>query len=185
MSPVASLVTTGRCSNVSMCLRISTKCFLFPGIVPLLYSVGNKTYYYYYLLMVPLNSLWTSDANLLAVCVVVNPPHLLMVPLNSLWTSDANLLAVCVVVNPPHLLMVPLNSLWTSDANLLAVCVVNPSHLLMVPLNSLWTSDAPHLTSDAIWWPHYGLLTPYDNIDWGQDWLSLCLTTPSYYLNQC
>ena len=46
MSPVASLVTTGRCSNVSMCLRISTKCFLFPGIVPLLYSVGNKTYYY-------------------------------------------------------------------------------------------------------------------------------------------
>ena len=48
MSPVASLVTTDRCSNVSMCLRISTKCFLFPGIVPLLYSVGNKTYYYYY-----------------------------------------------------------------------------------------------------------------------------------------
>ena len=47
MSPVASLVTTDRCSNVSMCLRISTKCFLFPGIVPLLYSVGNKTYYYY------------------------------------------------------------------------------------------------------------------------------------------
>ena len=48
MSPVASLVTTDRFSNVSMCLRISTKCFLFPGIVPLLYSVGNKTYYYYY-----------------------------------------------------------------------------------------------------------------------------------------
>ena len=49
MSPVASLVTTDRCSNVSMCLRISTKCFLFPGIAPLLYSVGNKTYYYYYI----------------------------------------------------------------------------------------------------------------------------------------
>ena len=48
MSPVASLVTTDRCSNVSMCLRISTKCFIFPGIAPLLYSVGNKTYYYYY-----------------------------------------------------------------------------------------------------------------------------------------
>ena len=48
MSPVASLVTTDRCSNVSMCLRISNKCFRFPGIVPLLYSVGNKTYYYYY-----------------------------------------------------------------------------------------------------------------------------------------
>ena len=48
MSPVASLVTTDRCSNVSMCLRISTECFLLPGIVPLLYSVGNKTYYYYY-----------------------------------------------------------------------------------------------------------------------------------------
>ena len=38
-----------RCSNVSMFLRISTKCFLFPGIVPLLYFVGNKTYYYYYI----------------------------------------------------------------------------------------------------------------------------------------
>ena len=55
MSPVASLVTTDRCSNVSMCLRISTKCFLFPGIVPLLYSVGNKTYYYYYYLV------WATD----------------------------------------------------------------------------------------------------------------------------
>ena len=51
MSPVASLVTTDRCSNVSMCLRISTKCFLFPGIVPLLYSVGNKTYYYLLLIL--------------------------------------------------------------------------------------------------------------------------------------
>ena len=51
MSPVASLVTTERCSNVSMCLRISTKCCLFPGIVPLLYSVGNKTCYYYINLM--------------------------------------------------------------------------------------------------------------------------------------
>ena len=29
MSPVASLVTTDRCSNVSMCLLVSTKCF-FP-----------------------------------------------------------------------------------------------------------------------------------------------------------
>ena len=48
MSAVASLVTTDRCSNVSMCLRISTNCFPFPGIVPLLYSVGNETYYYYY-----------------------------------------------------------------------------------------------------------------------------------------
>ena len=59
MSPVASLVTTDRCSNVSMCLRISTKCFLFPRIVPLLYSVGNKTYYYYY----ELNSIpaWVSN----------------------------------------------------------------------------------------------------------------------------
>ena len=47
MSPVASLVTTDRCSYVSMCLSISTKYYLFPGIVPLLYSVGNKTYYYY------------------------------------------------------------------------------------------------------------------------------------------
>ena len=47
MSPVVSLVTTDRCSNVSMCLWISIKCF-FPGIVPLLYSVGNKTYYYYW-----------------------------------------------------------------------------------------------------------------------------------------
>ena len=27
MSPAASLVTTDKCSNVSMCLRISTKCF--------------------------------------------------------------------------------------------------------------------------------------------------------------
>ena len=44
MSPVASLVTTDRSSNVSVCLRISTMCFLSPGIVPLLYSVGNKTY---------------------------------------------------------------------------------------------------------------------------------------------
>ena len=41
MSPVASFLTTYRCSNVSMCLRISTKC--------LLYSVGNETYYYYLL----------------------------------------------------------------------------------------------------------------------------------------
>ena len=41
MSPVAPLVTTDRCSNVSMCWRISTKSFIFPGIVPLLYSVGN------------------------------------------------------------------------------------------------------------------------------------------------
>ena len=48
MSPVASLVTIDRRSNVSLCLRISTKFFLFPGIVPLLYYVGNKTYYNYY-----------------------------------------------------------------------------------------------------------------------------------------
>ena len=46
MSPVASLVTTDRCSNVLICLLVSTKCF--SGIVPLLYSVGNKSYYYYY-----------------------------------------------------------------------------------------------------------------------------------------
>ena len=48
MSPVASLVTTDKCNYVSMCLWISTKRCLFPGIVPLLYSVGNKTYYNYY-----------------------------------------------------------------------------------------------------------------------------------------
>ena len=47
MSPVASLVTTGRRSNVSMCLLISTKCFTFSGIVPFLHSVGTKTYYYH------------------------------------------------------------------------------------------------------------------------------------------
>ena len=40
VSHVDSLVTPGRCSNASMCLLISTKCFLFPDIVPLLYSVG-------------------------------------------------------------------------------------------------------------------------------------------------
>ena len=48
ISPVASLVTTGRCRNVSMCLLISTKCF-FSGIIPLLYFVRNKTYYSYYI----------------------------------------------------------------------------------------------------------------------------------------
>ena len=42
MSHVASLMTTDRCSNVSMCLRISTKCIIFPGIVPLLYFLEIK-----------------------------------------------------------------------------------------------------------------------------------------------
>ena len=50
-------VFTDRCSNVSMCLLTDAAMFqyvywylqsVFPGIVPLLYSVGNKFYYYYY-----------------------------------------------------------------------------------------------------------------------------------------
>ena len=37
--------------QMHQCFNVFTdiyKVFLFPGIVPLLYSVGNKTYYYYY-----------------------------------------------------------------------------------------------------------------------------------------